>query len=284
MKNAIEITGLTKSYGENQVLKGLDLEVKQGEIFALLGTNGAGKTTTLECMEGLRRYDGGKIRVEGRLGVQLQSTSLPKTMKAREALGLFGRWQEARVSPQTLENLGVAPLLDKQYGSMSTGQQRRLHLAVALLGDPDILVLDEPTAGLDVEGRVGIHKEIRALRDRGKTILLATHDMAEVAELADRTAVLREGRIVFLGTPAQMEKGGTDERMLKAAFSGAFAPDGLTGSEENGIWRFRCQDLEQTLSQILRCCRDQNVRLEDVEVERLGLERRFLEIAKEGEK
>ncbi|MFQ7737281.1 MAG: ATP-binding cassette domain-containing protein, partial [Emergencia timonensis] len=158
MSDAIRVEKLRKSYGSKEVLKGISFDVSRGEIFALLGINGAGKTTTLECMEGLKKYDSGSIEVNDRCGVQLQSSSLPGNMKAGEALTLFSKWQKTKVNSDYVKRLGVAPFLSKQYGQLSTGQKRRLHLALALLGNPEIVILDEPTAGLDVEGRVAIHR------------------------------------------------------------------------------------------------------------------------------
>ena len=198
--NAIEIKDLKKSYGDTPVLKGINLAVREGEIFALLGVNGAGKTTTLECIEGLRAYDSGTITVNGKIGIQLQSSALQAHIKPTEAVKLFSKWNKAEPDSGMLKALGIPELSKKKYADLSTGQKRRLHLALALIGNPDIIFLDEPTAGLDVEGRVSLHEQIRALKAQGKTIILASHDMAEVEDLCDRIAVLREGNIAFVGT------------------------------------------------------------------------------------
>ena len=171
MNDILQVQGLKKNYGNLSVLKSLDFSVKQGEIFALLGTNGAGKTTTLECIEGLRTYDSGRISIHGRMGIQLQSASLPEHMKAMEAVDLFAKWNKVSPGKAMLDALGIGEFGKKQYDQLSTGQKRRLHLALALIRDPDILVLDEPTAGLDVEGRISLHKQIRQLKKEGKTIL-----------------------------------------------------------------------------------------------------------------
>ena len=173
MDIALQINNLGKAYGKHQVLENISFTVVKGEIFALLGTNGAGKTTTLECLEGIRRYDTGKILINGKLGVQLQSSSLPADITAKEAIMLFAKWQDLEVTDDYFIYLGIKAFLKKQYHQLSTGQKRRLHLAIALLGHPDIIVLDEPTAGLDVEGRNSIHQEIKRLKTQGKTILLA---------------------------------------------------------------------------------------------------------------
>ena len=154
MNEAIKISNLTKSYGTHVVLNDLDFCVQQGEIFALLGVNGSGKTTSLECIEGLRKYDSGSITINGIMGIQLQSASLPEHMKPLEAVKLFAKWNKVSLDKETLEALGIYEFAKKQYYQLSTGQKRRLHLSLALTRNPDILFLDEPTAGLDVEGRL----------------------------------------------------------------------------------------------------------------------------------
>ena len=160
MSEAIKISSLTKSYGTHIVLNGLDFCIHQGEIFALLGVNGAGKTTSLECIEGLRKYDSGSIIINGIMGIQLQSASLPEHIKPLEAVKLFAKWNKASPDKKTLDALGIYEFAKKQYCQLSTGQKRRLHLALALTRNPDILFLDEPTAGLDVEGRLSLHEQI----------------------------------------------------------------------------------------------------------------------------
>ena len=200
MNSAIQVRGLKKSYGRDIVLNGLDFEIKKGEIFALLGVNGAGKTTALECIEGLRKYDSGTITVNGKMGIQLQSSSLPAHIKPMEAVRLFAKWNRAKIDFTMLNVSGMKEIEKKQYIQLSTGQKRRLHLALALISNPDIIFLDEPTAGLDALSRVSLHEQIRKLRSQGKTIVLASHDMAEVENLCDRIAILNCGNIDFCGT------------------------------------------------------------------------------------
>lgn len=285
MKEAIRVEGLQKSYGTDMVLTDVTFSVAQGEMFALLGTNGAGKTTTLECVEGLRQYDGGTIHMEGRYGVQLQSSSIPQNMRADEALLLFAKWQHTQVDWEKTARLGVRPFLKKQYKKLSTGQKRRLHLALALLGDPDIIFLDEPTAGLDVEGRVSIHAEIERLKAQGKTIVLASHDMAEVERLCDKIGILKNGAIAFLGTPAQLLKTQQNQFVLKMRFSEE--PDvkqmkGFTPARSNGgYYAFTAESIENALLSIAECCKLQHIAITDICVEHNGMEERFLEIAKE---
>lgn len=285
MSYAVKVENLRKSYGENEVLKGISFSVSHGEIFAVLGINGAGKTTTLECIEGLRKFDSGTINVSGSYGVQLQSSSIPNDMKALEALTLFAKWRRAPIDSQYVSKLGVEPFLKKRYSQLSTGQKRRLHLSLALIGDPDIIFLDEPTAGLDVEGRVSIHTEIMNLKARGKTILLASHDMAEVEELCDKIIIIKNGEIAFSGSAAELTETALSSFLLKVRFSKA--PD-LSGAPslrdfqpDKGYYAFTTDSLERTILEIISCCKTQNIIMNDIKVERAGIERRFLEIARE---
>ena len=206
MTEAIKIKNLKKHYGSHLVLKGLNFCVQQGEIFALLGVNGAGKTTCMECLEGLRKPDSGEITINGKMGIQLQSSSLSAHLKPLEAVKLFAKWNKTPIDNTMLDALGIYELAKKRYYQLSTGQKRRLHLALALTRNPDILFLDEPTAGLDIEGRLSLHKQIRHLKAMKKTIILASHDMTEVESLCDRIAILSKGRIAFIGTVDQLNK------------------------------------------------------------------------------
>lgn len=285
MSYAVKVENLHKSYGSNEILKGISFSVSHGEIFAVLGINGAGKTTTLECIEGLRKFESGTIKVNGSYGVQLQSSSIPKDMQAIEALTLFAKWRRAPIDSEHVSKLGVEPFLRKRYSHLSTGQKRRLHLALALIGDPDIIFLDEPTAGLDVEGRVSIHTQIMNLKARGKTILLASHDMAEVEELCDKIIIIKNGEIAFSGSAAELTETAQSVFELKVRFSKApdfsAAPSLSEFQSDKGYYQFTTDSLERTISQIIGCCKAQNIVLIDIKVERAGIERRFLEIARE---
>lgn len=285
MNYIIRVENLEKNYGSNQVLKDVSFHVEKGEIFALLGVNGAGKTTTLECMEGLRKYNSGSIQIDGTYGVQSQSSSIPKNMKACESLSLFAKWQHTKIKDDLLLRLGIKSFENKQYSQLSTGQKRRLHLALALLGNPDIVFLDEPTAGLDVEGRISIHKEIANLKEQGKTIILASHDMAEIESLCDKIAILREGKIVFIGTSQQLTNTQNKHFMLKVQFSNQHDFENCTlsnyNSDEKGYYLFETSNLEDTLTDIIQYCSMSQISINDVRVEHVGLEQRFLEIAKE---
>ncbi len=286
MENMIEVKSLIKSYGDNEVLKGISFEVKKGEIFALLGTNGAGKTTTLECIEGIRKYQRGSIKVHGKAGVQLQSSSLPQHIKAHEAVKLFAKWSGASVDSMLLARLGFDEIKSKAYKDMSTGQKRRLHLLLALTGDPEIVFLDEPTAGLDVEGRSALHDEIRALKSEGKTVILASHDMAEVESLCDRIAILKDGIIVFIGTAGELTAQVSDTFKVMVRLTSPIAFDSLkhcafTGTHQ-GYDTFETGSLEDGLSELLAAAKRDGAHVRDLKIEHASLEQRFLDIAKEG--
>lgn len=285
MTSVIEVKNLQKLYGKNIVLRDISFDVKQGEIFALLGTNGAGKTTTLECIEGLRQFNSGHISIEGKLGVQLQSTSLPANIKTIEALKLFSKWNKSKLDKYFIERIGLNTILDKQYLELSTGQKRKLHLALALVGNPDIIILDEPTAGLDVESRVVLHDEIKILNKKGKTIIIASHDMAEVESLADRIAILKDGELIFVGPPDElmMKIKSTYEILIK--FSAPFAFDSLSISSyqetNQGYATFLTSSIEEGLLELLTLAKKNNVKVYDLKIKDTSLEQRFMEIAKQ---
>ncbi len=270
MKNAIEIKKLKKSYGAVAVLKGVDLTVRKGEILALLGVNGAGKTTTLECVEGLRSYDSGSITVNGKIGIQLQSSALQAHIKTMEAVKLFAKWNKTAPDDKILKSLGIPELSKKKYADLSTGQKRRLHLALALIGNPDIIFLDEPTAGLDVEGRVSLHEQIRALKSQGKTIILASHDMAEVEDLCDRIAVLREGNIAFVGTVDEFTAIGGNRHIIRIKTA--------DGQED-----YETENITETLFAVLSECKKKGIAVSDIQTDRVSLERHFIDVVRGAE-
>ncbi|WP_289284601.1 ABC transporter ATP-binding protein [Parablautia intestinalis] len=267
MNEDIKISSLTKSYETNTVLKGLDFCVHQGEIFALLGINGAGKTTSLECIEGLRKYDSGNITINGIMGIQLQSASMPKYMKALEAVKLFAKWNKTSPDRATLDALGIYELAKKPYYQLSTGQKRRLHLALALTRNPDILFLDEPTAGLDVEGQISLHEQIRQLKAMGKTIILASHDMAEVKKLCDRIAILSGGKIAFIGTVDELGK------TIGKHYN-------ITIQTVNGTEKYESENIGDSLLSLLMQYREKGEAITDIQIDRGSLEQHFIKIAK----
>lgn len=270
MNHAIQVTGLQKSYGRHIVLKGLTFQVRKGEIFALLGVNRAGKTTAIECMEGLRKYDSGHVVVNGKVGIQLQSASLPAHIRPMEAIRLFAKWNRTKIDDSMLAALGIRELTKKQYAELSTGQKRRLHLALALTTNPDIVFLDEPTAGLDVEGRIALHDQIRRLKAQGKTILLASHDMAEVERLCDRIAILNNGVIAFLGT--------VDE--LSAKVSKRFI---LHIQTEQGEETFDSDNIGETMLTVLENYKQRDIAVLDIKIDRGTLEQHVIEITRRKE-
>lgn len=277
MDSAIRIDNLTKSYGTNTVIDDISFNVYQGEIFALLGTNGAGKTTTLECIEGIRKYDCGTIKVNGKVGVQLQSSSLPTNIKAIEAYHLFCKWNRVPVNLDLFNIFELAQLKNKQYIEMSTGQKRRLHLALALIGNPDIIFLDEPTAGLDVEGRISLHGYIRKLKEQGKTIIMASHDMAEVESLCDRIAILNNGKIAFSGTINELTNEMGEQCLIHIKTERPLQ----TADCEQDYAVFTTQNIGDTLLELLEICKETKNTVIDVKIERATLEKRFMDIARE---
>src|SRR6266511_214676 len=215
--NAVQVKGLTKSYGAVRAVRGIDFRIARGEVFALLGPNGAGKTTTVEILEGYRKRDSGEVRVLGfdpgrserafreRIGVVLQQSELWPILTVREVHRIFaGYYKHPRDVDEVIGLVGLAEKRDEQVKTLSGGQKRRLDLGVALVGDPELVFLDEPTTGFDPRARRAAWDMIRSLRSLGKTILLTTHYLDEAEQLADRVAVLREGRIVREGTPTEL--------------------------------------------------------------------------------
>jgi ABC-2 type transport system ATP-binding protein len=218
--SAIEVSGLRKSYGRREVLHGISFRVEAGEVFALLGPNGAGKTTTVEILEGYRRRDAGDVRVLGedperagsryraRIGIVLQSSAVYHLLTVREILALFaGYYPKPRKPEEVVALVGLEGSRDARVRTLSGGQLRRLDLALALIGDPELIFLDEPTTGFDPAARRQAWETIRGLRALGRSILLTTHYMEEAERLADRLAILREGEIVAGGSPRELLAG-----------------------------------------------------------------------------
>jgi ABC-2 type transport system ATP-binding protein len=218
-KPVLRVRGLSRRYGAKEAIRGVGLEVRAGEIVGLLGPNGAGKTTTLECIVGLRRADAGRIEIEGRgagasreavktrVGAVLQSTALPDQLRVGEALRLFGAFYRPtndRVGPCLLDRFALREVEGVPFARLSGGQRQRLALALAFLGEPAVLVLDEPTVGLDPAARRSLHASLREAREEGRAVLLSTHLLDEAEQLCDRLVLLDEGRVVATGTLAEL--------------------------------------------------------------------------------
>jgi len=286
-----------KIYGDTAAVDGISFEVHRGEIFGLLGPNGAGKTTTMESLEGLRQPSAGSLsilgvdptRQPGRLrdliGVQLQASGLPGSMTPHEAMEFFCAYHQVAPRDDLLDRLGLNEKKVAQFSTLSTGQQRRLSLALAIAHNPPVILLDEPTAGLDVSSRVELHALMRELQATGTTIILATHDMAEAEKMTDRVAILLKGKIAATGSPTQLTAAG--HGLVKISVSSemncleqnvANFPAVSQFFLKEGYAIYYSSDPGETVPAILNYLKTQNDHLVDLRVERPSLEERFLEI------
>jgi ABC-2 type transport system ATP-binding protein len=274
----ISIRGLRKSYGDVEAVRGIDLEVQRGEVFAFLGPNGAGKTTTVEILEGYRKRNGGDVSVLGadpehagrewreRIGIVLQSCRLDPYLTVHESLALYaGYYDHPRPIAETIELVGLAGKADARASALSGGQQRRLDVGMALIGDPELLFLDEPTTGFDPSARRQAWETIAGLRELGKTVFLTTHYMDEAQRLADRVTIISGGEVVARGTPEDL--GDRESRPARISY------------RENG----REVELEtttpvQTLNELTGRALAEGRELEGLEVTRPSLEDVYLEL------
>ncbi|MBD0330583.1 MAG: ABC transporter ATP-binding protein [Thermoleophilia bacterium] len=278
--SAVAVEGLRKSYGALEALRGVDFTIAPGEVFGLLGPNGAGKTTTVEILEGYRRRDGGRVEVLGfdperagrafreRIGVVLQSSQLWPYLTVRETLRIFaGYYARPRDLGEVIDLVGLGDKRDARVKTLSGGQKRRLDLAVALVGDPDLLFLDEPTTGFDPAARRAAWDVLRGLRSLGKTILLTTHYLDEAHNLADRVGVLVRGRIVRLGRPAELVA-------ASATVEIRYRADGRDVA-------VRTDDPTRTLHELTGRALAEGTQLEELEVRRATLEDVYLQLVGE---
>jgi ABC-2 type transport system ATP-binding protein len=304
---AVEVHRLQKRYGTLQVIDGLDLAVPRGELVALLGPNGAGKTTTVEILEGYRGPDGGTVRVLGldpvrdraalhaRVGLMLQSGGITPQGRPRELLRLHARFYADPADPdQLLDLLGLTHAGSRRYKLLSGGEKQRFSLALALVGRPELLVLDEPTAGMDPEAKAVVRALIADLRSAGRTILLTTHELADVERLADRVVVMDHGRAVAAGTPAELIAGSgpvlrfrlagrdgagvaidADELdTLGAALGGSLGPDGAPGRHRLAG---RAPD-PRAIAYLADWCEQRGLLIAELQTTGGTLEERFLEL------
>lgn len=294
---AIEARGLHKSFRDVQAVRGLDLEIPRGEIFGLLGPNGAGKTTTLEMLEGLVRPDSGEIRVLGMdwrsqgatirtlIGVQFQSTELDDHVKVREALEMFGSfYPRARAPSELLRLLHLEDKAEAYQRRLSGGQRQRLALGLALVNDPALVFLDEPTTGLDPQARQVLWDLVRQLKSEGRTVLLTTHYMEEAEVLCDRVGIMDRGQILQLGTPRELIAGLQQPSFAEVEFLGS-APDSRPFAERLGLpveckdqsWAVPLGDPKRDLQAVLACIEALNLPMQQLHVRRASLEDVFLQ-------
>ncbi len=299
--SAISVKDFRKTYDDFVAVDGISFEVKSGEVFGLLGPNGAGKTSTLESLEGLRAPDGGSLRIMdidptrqpqklcNLIGVQLQTSGLPDSIQVDEAMKFFCAYHNVAPRYDLLNRLGLKEKRSAQYHQLSTGQKRRLALALAVAHNPPVLFLDEPTAGLDVGSRVELHNLIRELQSAGNTVILATHDMAEAEEMADRVAILLRGKIAATGTPMDITATGGSLTKVSVRTEGSSLSDPGIGfpavsqqSSKDQYNIYFSTDIGPTVSAIITHIEKKKDTLIDLRVERPSLEDRFLEITTEG--
>jgi ABC-2 type transport system ATP-binding protein len=305
---SVQVDDLRKSYDGRSVLRGLSFSIRRGEIFALLGPNGAGKTTTVEIIEGYRRPDRGEVRVLGadpahagrdhraRVGLMLQGGGgIDPRMTAREVVSLHGRFHaDARNADELLAEVGLAgDVARTRYRRLSGGERQRVGLAVALVGRPDLVVLDEPTAGMDVEARAATRDLLGRLRNQGVTILLTSHDLADVERLADRVAIIDRGRIASLGAPDELAS--TAVQVLRFRLSAALTEadrqllearigDGrerVTLADDGGPGRYRLEDLRPDpalIAVIAAWCAERGALIAELRTGGATLEERYLDL------
>jgi ABC-2 type transport system ATP-binding protein len=276
--HVISIRGLRKSYGDLEAVRGIDLEVRRGEVFAFLGPNGAGKTTTVEILEGYRKRDGGEVSVLGedparagrawreRIGIVLQSCRLDPYLTVAESLSLYAGYYRAPLPvDEVIEKIGLGGKAGERTGRLSGGQQRRLDVGMALVGDPDLLFLDEPTTGFDPSARRQAWDVIAGMRELGKTVFLTTHYMDEAQRLADRVAIIAGGEVVARGAPEEL--GGRESRPSRISYR--------QGGQEMEL---ETTTPVETLNELTGRALAEGLELEGLEVSRPSLEDVYLEL------
>jgi ABC-2 type transport system ATP-binding protein len=280
MSTTVSVSDLRKSYGQVEAVRDVSFEIASGEIFGLLGPNGAGKTTTVEILEGYRERDGGSVTVLGtdparagdswreQIGVVLQSSAMYQTLSVAESLALFaGYYKHPRDVDEVVQLIGLEAKRDAHVRTLSGGQRRRLDLGLALVGDPDLLFLDEPTTGFDPQARRRAWESISSLRTLGKTILLTTHYLDEAERLCDRVAVLRDGRIAAIGRPGEL--------------TGALPPTEIRYRRNGREVVVRTEEPTRVLNELTQEALAEGRELEALEVRRPSLEEVYLSLTEE---
>jgi ABC-2 type transport system ATP-binding protein len=293
----VRVSGIRKAYGSTVAVDDVSFDVQQGEIFGLIGPNGAGKTTTMECVGGLRTTDRGTIAVlsldpvrharslQNRVGVQLQQAQLQKRIKVWEAVDLWASLYPRAVDGQALlERLGLADKRNAWFMTLSGGQKQRLFIALALIHDPEVVMLDELTTGLDPQARRAIWDMVRSIRERGKTVLLTTHLMEEAERLCDRVAIIERGRVIDVGTPEGLVRRHCPEQTVLLSTADPTAPSrfaaipGLEVVEQHGP-RFTLRGTSEDLvTDVIDCISEHRMRVTEFRTETSNLEDVFLKL------
>jgi ABC-2 type transport system ATP-binding protein len=294
----IQVENLTKRYGDVEAVRGISFAVEEGEVFGLLGPNGAGKTSTIEILEGLRTPDGGKLSVCGydprthadelkhEIGAALQSTSLPDKIRVAEAIRLFASFYKRRRNvDDLLKRFGLEEKRNAFYSSLSGGQKQRLAIAMALVNDPKVLFLDEPTAGLDPQVRREIYDVIEELKNEKKTIVLTTHYIEEAEKLCDRVAIVDHGKLIIEGTPRALKQGSADKTRIEVRLAKPESNDtlkcldGVSDCRDiNGAFVLHCQRPPQAIVALVKHLEAQGNELVSLEIATPSLEDVFIEL------
>jgi ABC-2 type transport system ATP-binding protein len=299
-ESVISVRGLRKSYGTFEAVRGISFEVHPGEVFGLLGPNGAGKTTTVEILEGLRQRSSGETIVLGydpglqtrqikdRIGVCLQATNLPDKIKVREALSLFATFYSRNGDiDKLLERLQLAEKRDEYYSKLSGGQKQRVALALALVNDPQLLFLDEPTTGLDPQVRLEIHGLIQELRSANRSILLTTHYIEEAERLCDRVAIIDEGQIIEIGTPREIQQRTLGQSLIEilceqpmpsTEMESFLKDEKHSFSDDRKSLTVHSPKPARTIVELVKWIDQQGIELADIHLKRPTLEDVFIEL------
>jgi ABC-2 type transport system ATP-binding protein len=293
----IQVSGIRKTYGSTVAVSEVSFEVREGEIFGLIGPNGAGKTTTMECVEGVRRPDRGAIsilgldpfrdvyRLQNRIGVQLQQAQLQKRIKVWEAVDLWASlYSKAVDGDRLLDQLGLSNKRNAWFMALSGGQKQRLFIALALINDPEVVFLDELTTGLDPQSRRAIWDLVRGIRDRGKTVFMTTHLMEEAERLCDRVAIIEHGKIIDMGSPAELVVRHCPARTVVLATDNVLAEECLHRMSSVDLVtrqdsRFTVQGRgEDFVTEVIQCLSENRIRITDFRTELPNLEDVFLKL------